>query len=108
MTTKAKSICVVENTSVAGTRFVPDMADIAKTYRTGERFSLVRDAQNPHDAWAIEVHDGAGRRVGYVSCECNEFVARLIDGGKSVEGRLESMEQIGTWTRLLMGVHLND
>lgn len=48
------------------------------------------------------------RRIGYVSCECNEFVARLIDGGKSVEGRLTDKEQIGSWTRLVMEVVLND
>ena len=57
---------------------------------------------------AVEVRDGADRRIGYVSCECNEFVARLIDGGKSVEGRLTDKEQIGSWTRLVMEVVLND
>ena len=34
--------------------------------------------------------------------------ARLIDGGKSVEGRLTDKEQIGSWTRLVMEVVLND
>ena len=76
--------------------------------RKGDRLSLVRDAANPHDGWAVEVRDGADRRIGYVSCECNEFVARLIDGGKSVEGRLTDKEQIGSWTRLVMEVVLND
>ncbi|MEC4272615.1 HIRAN domain-containing protein [Adlercreutzia sp. R25] len=108
MATAAKSICVVEDSTVAGTRHVPDMAAISEGYGKGERLSLVRDARNPHDAWAVEVRDGADRRIGYVSCECNEFVARLIDGGKSVEGRLSSREQIGSWTRLVMGVYLND
>lgn len=56
----------------------------------------------------MEVRDGADRRIRYVSCECNEFVARLIDGGKSVEGRLTDKEQIGSWTRLVMEVVLND
>ena len=108
MTAQTKPICVVEDTTVAGTRFVPDMVSIAETYEPGERFTFVRDPKNPHDPWAIEVHDGKDRRIGYVSCECNEFVARLIDGGKSVEGRLSDREQIGTWTRIVMGVHLND
>lgn len=88
MANAPKSIRVVENTTVAGTRHVPAMAAIAEGYGKGDRLSLVRDAANPHDGWAVEVRDGADRRIGYVSCECNEFVARLIDGGKSVEGRL--------------------
>ena len=103
-----KSIRVVENTTVAGTRHVPAMAAIAEGYGKGDRLSLVRDAANPHDGWAVEVRDGADRRIGYVSCEYNEFVARLIDGGKSVEGRLTDKEQIGSWTRLVMEVVLND
>ena len=89
-------------------RHVPAMAAIAEGYGKGDRLSLVRDAANPHDGWAVEVRDGADRRIGYVSCECNEFVARLIDGGKSVEGRLTDKEQIGSWTRLVMEVVLND
>ena len=32
----------------------------------------------------------------------------LIDGGKSVGGRLTDKEQIGSWTRLVMEVVLND
>lgn len=108
MTNTASSICVVENTTVAGTRHVAGIGDIAEGYGKGEHFSLVRDPANRFDPWAIEVRDGEDRRIGYVSCECNEFVSRLIDGGKSVEGRLSSREQIGTWTRLTMEVYLND
>ena len=99
MATAAQSIRVVEGTTVVGTRHVPAMAAIAEGYGKGERFALVRDAANPHDGWAVEVRDGADRRIGY---------ARLIDGGKSVEGRLTDKEQIGSWTRLVMEVVLND
>lgn len=108
MANTAQSICVVENTTVAGTRHVAGMAEMAEGYGAGERFSLVRDPRNRFDPWAVEVRDGQDRRVGYVSCECNEFVGRLIDGGKSVEGRLVAREQVGAWCRLVMGVHLND
>ena len=86
MANAPKSIRVVENTTVAGTRHVPAMAAIAEGYGKGDRLSLVRDAANPHDGWAVEVRDGADRRIGYVSCECNEFVAsahrrRQVRGG---------------------------
>ena len=56
----------------------------------------------------VEVRDGRDRRIGYVSCECNEFVGRLLDGGKLVEGRLTAREQVGAWCRLVMEVRLND
>lgn len=51
MANAPKSIRVVENTTVAGTRHVPAMAAIAEGYGKGDRFSLVRDAANPHDGW---------------------------------------------------------
>lgn len=108
MANTASSICVVDNTTVAGTRHVAGMAEMAEGYRIGECFSLVRDAHNRFDPWAVEVRDGQDRRVGYVSCECSEFIGRLLDGGKSLEGRLTFSEQIGAWCRLVMGVYLND
>ena len=85
MANTTSSICVVDNTTVAGTRHVAGMAEMAEGYRIGECFSLVRDAHNRFDPWAVEVRDGQDRRIGYVSCECNEFVGRLLDGGKSVD-----------------------
>ena len=37
------------------------------------------------------------------------FEVRIAaDGGKAVEGRLTDKEQIGSWTRLVMEVVLND
>ena len=103
-----QSICEVENTTVYGKSQVAGMAEMAENYRPGDRFALVRDAGNRFDPWAVEVRDSGNRRVGYVSCECNEFVGRLIDGGKSVDGRLVAREQVGSWCRLVMEVHLND
>lgn len=44
MANAPKSIRVVENTTVAGTRHVPAMAAIAEGYGKGDRLSLVRNA----------------------------------------------------------------
>ena len=41
MANTASSICVVEETTVAGTRHVPGVAEMAEGYAKGERFSLV-------------------------------------------------------------------
>ena len=42
----------------------------------------VRDAGNLHDRWAIKVmHEG--KRLGFVPCDVNEILARLMDGGKN-------------------------
>lgn len=108
MANAPKSIRVVENTTVAGTRHVPAMAAIAEGYGKGDRLSLVRDAANPHDGWAVEVRDGADPANRVRLLRVQRVRRRLIDGGKSVEGRLTDKEQIGSWTRLVMEVVLND
>lgn len=108
MANAPKSIRVVENTTVAGTRHVPAMAAIAEGYGKGIGSPSCGTRPTPTTAGPWRCATAPTRRIGYVSCECNEFVARLIDGGKSVEGRLTDKEQIGSWTRLVMEVVLND
>lgn len=107
MTNASHPICVVADTAVAGTRHIPDMATRAAAFSDNQEFDLIRDSHNPYDEWAVMVMS-EDDRIGYVSCECNEFVARLIDGGKHVAGKLSALDQIGSWTRVVMGVYLYD
>ena len=92
----ARSVCLVDETAVAGTRHVPGVRELA----------FVRDRRNPYDPWATEVRDERGNRLGYVSCEHNEVVARLLDGGRDVAGLVGSVDQLGNWTRIQMEVRL--
>ena len=107
MANAPKSIRVVENTTVAGTRHVPAMAAIAEGYGKGDRLSLVRDAANPH---ALGRGGGATRRpANRVRLLRVQRVRRPAHRRRQVvEGRLTDKEQIGSWTRLVMEVVLND
>lgn len=94
MANAPKSIRVVENTTVAGTRHVPAMAAIAEGYGKGDRLSLVRDAANPHDGWAVEVRDGADRpdwlrllRVQRVRRSASSTAASPWRGGSRTRSR---------------------
>lgn len=103
-----RPLCLIEGTTVAGTRHVAGIRDIAEGYEPGERFVLRRDLDNMYDEWAVKVFDRNNVRIGYVSCECNEIVARLIDGGRRVFACFEGVAQVESWTRIEMGVYLND
>ena len=59
------------------------------------------------DAWAIKVFAGE-ERIGYVPADCNEIIARLMDGGKALSVRLTGKEKLGTWNKLHMEVSLDD
>lgn len=101
-----RSLPLVESTAVAGTRHVPGVRSLAEGLAPGDELALVRDRRNPYDPWATEVRDGRGNRLGYVSCEHNEVVARLLDGGRDVAGVVGSVDQLGNWTRIQMEVRL--
>lgn len=99
---------LVDETAVAGTRHVPGVRALADGLAAGDELLFVRDRRNPYDPWATEVRDGRGNRLGYVSCEHNEVVARLLDGGRDVAGLVGSVDQLGSWTRIQMEVRLYD
>lgn len=103
-----RAICLVESTAVAGTRHVANIRECADGLVAGARLSFERDRDNLYDEWAVRVFDSRRNRLGYVSCDCNEVVARLMDGGKRVFGILSGVEQVGSWTRVEMGVYLDD
>ena len=105
---KREGVCLFESTAIAGTRHIADIEQLAGGYRPQARFTLERDRGNLFDDWAVRVLDEDRNQLGYVSCECNEVVARLIDGGKRVSARFRGLSQRGRWTRIEMGVYLDD
>ena len=103
-----REICLVDGTSIAGTRHVPGIEEAARDLCVGMPLVFERDGGNAYDPWAVRVRDARGRRLGYVSCEYNEIVARLMDGGKHVYGRAFQTRRIDGWTCIEMGVFLDD
>ena len=105
---KQPGVCFVERTSVAGTGHIPGIKHFAQRLSAGERLIFERDARNRHDLYAVCVSDTRGNRLGYLSCELNEIVSRLMDGGKQVSGLVRSVNQVGRWTKIDMAVMLDD
>ena len=84
-------ICLIEQTAIAGTSHVDDIREKAHGLERGAQLAFEHDLRNPFDPWAH-----------------NEVVARLLDGGKRVVGRLRRVEDVESWTRIEMGVYLYD
>ncbi len=101
-------ICLVEETTIAGTSHVEGIAELARAMRPRCHFTLEHDRGNIYDEWAVKVLDSERNRIGYVSCAYSEIVARLLDGGKWVCGCLTGVEEVDGWTRIGMAVYLND
>ena len=90
---------------VAGTAYY-DAA--AGGLRPGQRLLLRRQPRNRYDAFAIEVFGPAGRKLGYVPRRRNEMPARLMDAGKRLFARTESVEKRGNWLNIRISLYLED
>ncbi|MDO4401082.1 MAG: HIRAN domain-containing protein [Coriobacteriia bacterium] len=103
----SQHIVLVEDIHVAGTTHVADIDEIVSDVQVGHELVFERDPGNSYDCWAIRVFAG-GRRVGYVPCDCNEILARLMDAGKRIAGQVTAKERIGAWHKIHMEVYLDD
>ncbi|MGI5843221.1 MAG: HIRAN domain-containing protein [Candidatus Xenobium sp.] len=92
---------------VAGTSHL-DLQDLEAELEPGNRLECRREPENPHDSLAILLQDAKGRKLGYVPRERNEVLARLLDAGKVVFGRLEAKKWVGNWLKLEIRVFLQD
>ena len=100
-------IVLFEDLRVAGTTHVKGIDAIAEQLEAGMDLHLEREPGNLADGWAIKVLAG-DKRIGYVPADCNEVLARLMDGGKALSATLTGKEKVGTWNKLHMEVSLDD
>lgn len=100
-------IVLIEDVRVAGTTHVHGIDAIVESLDIDADLRLEREPGNLADAWAIKVYAGS-ERVGYVPADCNEILARLMDGGKALSAKLTGREKVGTWNKLHMEVSLDD
>ena len=92
---------------VAGTAYY-DAEAAAGRLRPGQRLALRRQPENRYDALAIEVLGPEGHRLGYVPRRRNEMPARLMDAGKRLSARTESMARRGSWLHIQVSLYLED
>ena len=92
---------------IAGTAY-HDAEALADRLRPGQRLALPRQPGNRHDALAIEVFGPRGHKLGYVPRQRNEMPARLIDAGKRLSARAESIERRSNWLNIQMSLCLDD
>ena len=92
---------------VAGTAY-HDAEAAADRLRPGQRLTLRRQPENRYDALAIEVLGPEGHKLGYVPRRRNEMPAQLMDAGKRLSARTESIARRGHWLNIQVGLYLQD
>lgn len=70
----------------------------------GDPLTLIREADNPHDAKAVRV-EWRGAMIGYAPRVDNADLARMLDHGVAVEGRIVHLQKArDPWKRVLIEV----
>ena len=101
-----RQACIIDGTSIAGCSRVDNIDEVLNALNQGDRLEFRRDKDNFFDEWAIKIFDSSGNRMGFVSCECNEVLSRMIDAGFKVEGLFDSAEHREGWTDIKIKVML--
>ena len=101
-----KEIFLIE-THVAGTSHVP-IKDLEPGLTAGDVLVFKREPDNEHDALAIRILDKQGRKLGYVPKEKNEILARLMDAGKLVFGKLVDKHWHEDWLKVEIKVFMRE
>lgn len=93
--------------NVAGTSYC-DLEAIEPGLEIAGFLAFKREPNNPHDELAILIFDQQGNKLGYVPKAKNEVIARLMDAGKLIFGRLEEKQWFEAWLRLDIRVFMRD
>ena len=94
---------LVQSSPLAGFQYHAGEA-LWQEMRQGDRLTLVREADNPHDANAVRI-EWRGQKLGYLPRAENRAVATAIDNGDAVDARIAKLRQHRSpWQRVLIEV----
>ena len=93
---------------IAGTTHVEEIDDKTANIDKGTLLMFRREKDNQYDALAIQILNDKKERIGYVPKAKNEVLARLMDAGKLIFGRVEEKEKVDDWIKISIKVFMKD
>ena len=91
---------------VAGTTHLKD-SSVLEEIKTEDRLTLQRE-ENKFDDNAILILMGDGKKIGYVPEKDNLIFARLMDAGKMLAAKVNSIQKRGSFYQISIGIYLVD
>ena len=112
-------------TEVAGTSYRENIQELFETLREGDLVTLIREPENPYDEYAIRIDvdedgepgydpavtdlDDKSWMLGYVPRAYNRILARLMDAGKLLYGKVRHKEIVnGTYYKIVVKIYMRD
>ena len=93
---------------VAGTSYREGIDEVAEDLKRDDLLVFKREADNPHDELAIMILNEKGEKLGYVPKQKNEVLARLMDAGKLVFGKVEGQGKVEEWLKIDIRTYMRD
>jgi hypothetical protein len=93
---------------IAGTTFVEGISQKTDQIEPGTVLGFIREPDNQHDKLAVMILNHNNEKIGYIPKEKNEVLARLMDGGKLLFGKVESKRTAGNWLQIEVRVYMRD
>lgn len=95
-------------THIAGTGYVPGFDAIEPLLHVDDKVDFFREVDNKVDEHAIVIQDISGNKLGYLPAKDNLVVARLMDAGKLMFGKITDKKKKGNWNYIEISVYLKD
>ena len=96
------------DTYVAGTTHVVGIDDLEPYLNVGDKLNFFREPDNAYDSLAILIKNSDGVKIGYVPRKDNAVLARLLDAGKLIFGRITDKEWQGDWLKIEIKIYLHE
>ena len=93
---------------IAGTSYRENIKELAKELQEKDLLVFKRESNNQYDELAILIFDTKGQKLGYVPRDRNEVIARLMDAGKLIFGKLERKQWQNDWLKADIRVYMRD
>ena len=93
---------------IAGTSFRENILNIEPSLKVDDGLVFKRQPDNVHDDMAIMILDVNGNFLGYGPRDKNEVIARLMDAGKLIFGKLKEKQLNDQWLNLTIRVFMRD
>ena len=93
---------------VAGTGYVDDIEAKTASLSAGSVVGLLREPGNRYDPQAILVLNAKGEKIGYIPRDDNPVLARLMDAGKLLYGKVKDKSSGRSWLYILIEVCMKD
>ena len=95
-------------THIAGTSYVDGIEEKTREIVPGMVLSFRRDPANRHDDMAIQILNDRKERIGFVPRKDNQVLARLMDAGKSIYGKVREIEDWDNWLHITIKIYMRD